>query len=187
MIYPQKLNSHKGELILKIAILISILVAIILTVINRLTTPNLPWAALANGGIIYIWITVYYSIRKNINIGGHVLLQTIAICLLTVFIDYELGFKGWSIDIAIPIIILVANVTMLILTIITHKRFLKYVIYQLLIVIISMIPIVLVSENIVKNEVLSIIASGISILNLIFSLILSARDWKEAIVRKFHM
>ena len=187
MIYPQKLNSKKSDMILKISILISVLVAIVLVIINKLTTPKIPWAALANGGIIYIWITVFYSIRKNINIAGHVLLQTIAISSLMIFIDYELGFKGWSINIAIPILIMIANITMLVLTIVSYKKFIKYAIYQLIIVLFSMLPILFITENMVQNKILSIISIVISVLNLLLTLILCAKDMKEAIVRKLHM
>lgn len=187
MIYPQKLNSKKGDMILKIFLLISIIVAIMLIIINNLTTPEIPWAMLSNAGIIYIWITVLYSINKNVNIAGHVLVQTIAISLLVAFIDYQLGFNGWSLSIAIPIIIIVSNITMLVLTIVSHKKYIKYAIYQLVIVILSMLPVILISENIVEEKTLSIIASGISILNLILTLILCAKDVKEAVIRKFHM
>lgn len=165
----------------------SFLMAIILILINKLTTPNIPWAMLANAGIVYTWITVLYSINKNINIAGHVLLQTIAISLLVVFIDYELGFKAWSINIAIPIIIMISNITMLILTIVSHKKYVKYAIYQLVIVLLSMVPVFLMSENIIKEKTLSIIASVISTLNLIITLTFCARDVKEAVIRKFHM
>lgn len=187
MIYPQKLNSKKSEMVWKIAILISILVAALLMVINQVITPTIHWAALTNSGIVYIWITVFYSIRKNINIAGHVLLQTLAISALTVWIDYELGQKGWSVEIAIPIIIMIANITMLVLTIVSHKKFIKYAIYQLVIVLFSMLPLFLLKENRIQHKTLSIIASGISILNLLLTLLLCAKDMKEAIVRKFHM
>ena len=187
MIYPQKLNSKKSNLILKIGVLMSVFIAILLIVINKLTTPRIPWAAIANGGIIYAWIVLFYSIRKNINMAGHVLLQTIAISLLTIYIDYELKFKGWSIDIVVPILVIISNITMLVLTIVSHKDFIKYAIYQLLIVLFSLLPIILVTENMVQNKTLSIVASVISILNLGLSLILCARDVKEAVIRKFHM
>lgn len=187
MIYPKKLSSKKKDLIFKILLISSIILALILLLINKLTTPEIPWAALANAGIIYVWITVFYSIKKNINIAGHVLIQAIAISLLTVFIDYKLGFEKWSINISVPIIIMIANVTMLILTIVSYKKFIKYAIYQLIIVLFSMIPVILLSENILENKVLSIVASSISILNLILTLILSAKDVKSAIVRKFHI
>ena len=187
MIYPQKLNSRKSNLIIKLGLFVSVVAAIILVVINKLTTPQIPWSAIANGGIIYVWIVLFYSIKKRINIAGHVLLQTITISLLTIFIDYKLGFKAWSIDIAIPILLIISNITMFVLTIVSHKKFIKYAIYQLIIVLFSVLPIIFITENIVQNKVLSIIASGISLLNLVLTLVLCAKDLKEVVIRKLHM
>ena len=87
MIYPQKINANRSDFIIKICILVSILLATVLLIINKITTPQIPWAALTNSGIVYVWITVLYAINKNINIAGHVLVQTIAISLLMVYID----------------------------------------------------------------------------------------------------
>lgn len=187
MIYPQKLNSKKSNLIFKSALIISVMVAILLIVINKLTTPQIPWAAIANGGIVYVWIVLFYSIKKRINIAGHVLLQTITISLLTVFIDYKLGFRGWSISIAIPILVIISNITMFVLTIVSYKKFIKYAIYQLTILVFSLLPVIFITENMVQNKVLSIVASGISLLNLALSLMLCTRELKEAVIRKFHM
>ena len=187
MIYPQKIKAKKSNTMIRILLSISIGIAVILVIINRLTTPKIPWAALVNSGILYSWITVMYSIRKNINIAGHVLLQLIALSALTTYIDYRLGFKGWSANLAIPIMIIIANITMLILTIVSHKKYIKYAIYQLIIVFFSMLPAILVTENMVQDKTLSIIASAISVLNFILCLVLCAKDVKEAIVRKFHM
>ena len=187
MIYPQKLNSKKSNLILKLGIYLSFFIAILLLVINKMVNPDIPWATFVNAGIVYIWVVLFYSIYKNINIAGHVLLQSIAISLFTVYIDYQLGFKLWSINVAIPIVIIISNITMLVLTIVTYKKFIKYAIYQLVIVLFSMLPVILITENMVQNKMLSIIASGISILNLGISLIFCAKDVKEAIIRKFHM
>ena len=187
MIYPQKLSSKKGEKVLKILLCASIVLGIILVIINKLTTPKIHWAALANCGIIYIWITVMYSITNSTNVAGHVLIQTIIISEAMLYIDDRIGFRGWSINIGIPIALIVANTTMLILTIVTSDNYIKYAIYQLLIVLISVISIWLIWDKIIILKILSYIAITISIISLLFSLILCYRDVKEAIVRKFHM
>ena len=187
MIYPQKLSSRKSEKIIKILLIASIVTAIVLITINKLTTPRIPWAALANCGIIYIWITVMYSIKKGSNIAGHVLVQIILISMAILYIDEKIGFKGWSINIAIPIILIVANIIMLILTIVNHKEYIKYAIYQLIIVLISLMPIILIIKKMIQLELLSKISIVISILNLLISLIFCYRDVKEVIIRKFHM
>lgn len=187
MLYPQKLTSKKSDLIVKILLIISLLLAIILTIINKLTVPDIHWAALANAGIIYTWITVIYSINKNTNIAGHVMIQSIAISILSIYIDYRLGFKGWSLELAIPIIIMIANVTMLILTIVSHKKYVRYSIYQLIICLFSLIPIYFMYKHIILNFILSYIALGISAINFILTIILCARDVRDAIIRKFHI
>ena len=154
---------------------------------NKIIASTIPWAALVNAGIIYVWITVIYSIKKNINIAGHVVLQTFAISLLTAYIDYKIGWRAWSINIAIPIMIMVANITMLVLTIVSHKKYIRYAICQLIIVIFSMLPVILISEHLIENKILSMIASGICFINFILCLVLCSKDIKEAIIRKFHV
>lgn len=187
MIYPEKIKAKKSDKIIKILMCTSVAIAIILILINRIISPYIPWAALVNAGILYIWIVVIYSIRKNIPIAGHVLLQLIAISILTVYMDFKLGMKGWSINIAIPIMIIIANVTMLILTIVSYKKYIKYAMYQLIIILFSMLPMFFMTEQLVQNKALSIVASGISILNFILGLILCAKEIKAEIIRKFHM
>lgn len=187
MIYPQKLSSKKGEMVLKILLLTSVVLGIILVLINKLTTPNIHWAALANCGIIYTWITVLYSIKKSTNVAGHVLIQTIIISSAMLYIDDRIGFRGWSINIGIPITLIVANATMLILTIVTSENYIKYAIYQLLIVLISLISMWVMWDKIITLKILSNVAIMISIISLLFSLILCFKDVKEAVVRKLHM
>ena len=187
MIYPKKIKAKQSDKIIKILICISVGIAILLLIINKITTPRIPWAALVNSGIVYAWITVIYSIKRNVNIAGHILLQVIAISMLTAYIDYKLGWRAWSINIAIPIMIMIANSTMLILTIVSHKKYIKYVIFQFIIVIFSMLPVIFISEHLVQNKILSIVASGICFINFILCLALCTKDIKETIIRKFHI
>ena len=50
-----------------------------------------------------------------------------------------------------------------------------------------MLPIIFIEENIVRNPILSMIATSISVFNFIVCIILCTKDIKEAIIRKFHM
>ena len=187
MLYPKKINAKKSDIIIRSLILFSVILGIIFVAINRITTPNVPWAALTNSGIIYVWLIVIYSVKKKINIAGHSLLQLFAVSLLTLYIDYRIGFTGWSIEISIPIIIMIANIIMFILTIVSHKKYIKYGFCQIIIVLFSMLPLIFIINNSLKNEVLSIIAVSISIINLFFTLIFATIDIKEVIIRRFHI
>lgn len=187
MIYPQKINSKKSDKIIYSLIIGSIVIAVILFIINKLTTPQIHWSALANCGIIYTWITVMYSIKKGTNIAGHVLIQTTLVSIVLLYIDKTIGYYGWSVYIGIPIALIVANVTMVILTIISYKKYIKYAIYQLMIVLMSLMPIALAAKKIIEMKVLMRTAVDISVVSLVISLVFCYKDIKEAVIRKLHM
>lgn len=187
MIYPKKISAKKKKILLKFLIGISILIAIILIIINKLTTPNVQWAAISIIGIVYVWITVMYSINKNTNIAAHVLIQTLTISAVTIGIDYFLGKIDWSLSLAIPIIIIIANATMFVLTIVSSRRYMRYAIYQFLILIFSMIPILFIYENIIQFKILSYVAIGISGINFLLTMCLCAREIIDEVAKTFHM
>ena len=187
MIYPQKINSKKVDKIIYSLIAGSIAIALILFVINKLTTPQVHWAAIANCGFLYTWLTVMYSIKKGTNIAGHVLIQTILVSIVLLYVDKSIGYHGWSVYIGIPITLMAANATMVILTIISYKKYIKYAIYQLMIVLISLMPIAFAFKNIIEMKLLMKIAVDVSVVSLVISLVLCYKDIKEAIIRKLHM
>lgn len=88
---------------------------------------------------------------------------------------------------AIPIIAGVANITVMVLAIVSRKRYLKYVIYQLIIFILSMVPLAILLIHIQKNWLPTIISSSIALLTLILTVILCGRDIKLETIRRFHM
>lgn len=187
MIYPQKLSSKKSGKLINILLLSSVVLGAILILINKLTTPNIQWAGIANSGIIYTWITVIFALKRNTNIAKHVLLQMIIISLVVLYIDNRLNFIGWSITIAIPIIIMVANVTMLVLSIICYKKYVKYALYQLIIVFLSIFQIIIVAKEMMQFGVLNQIAIAVSLFNFLISLALSYKEFYRMIACKFHM
>lgn len=187
MIYPEKLSSKKRNILINLLLITSVIIAGILVLINKLTSPNIPWAGIANAGIIYVWITVMYSIKRNTNIAAHVLLQTIIMSLVLLYIDNRLNFYGWSVSMGIPIILMIANVTMFVLSIISYKNYTRYAIYQLIIVFLSLNQYILAYKGIMELGVLNIVAIGVSLFNFIVSLALSYKEFYSALKCKFHM
>lgn len=48
-------------------------------------------------------------------------------------------------------------------------------------------PVVFIHENLIHDKTLSIVAVAVSVMNLIVTLALCAKDVKEAVIRKFHL
>ena len=187
MIYPKKISSKKIDTFINIFRVIVIALSVLLVIINYFTTPNIYWSHLCILGFIYIYFTVRYSIARTKNIAGHVAIQTILLTVLVYFIDYQLGYSGWSLRIALPILIIIANITMFVLTIINYKNYAKYAISQLMIVLLSLSIIYFIYNGYIEDNILINISIMISIFNFLFSLILCHRDFKEEIIRKFNI
>ena len=187
-LYPKIRNVKSGNVAIKVMVIISFAIAAICAIINICTSKFL-WSVIVIIGIIYAWITVLYSVHRNINIASNVMIQSIAISLLTLGIDYTIGYRGWAINLAIPIIFSIANITIFILTLVSLKRYYKYAIYQLIIFLLSIIPLIIaiVSDNIIKTPIFTIISSSIAVFVFIFSLILCGRSILEELNRKLHM
>lgn len=187
MLYPNIVNIKKSHIAIKILLILSILAILVCVLVNEIITPQIKWSFLVILGIVYAWVTSLYSIRKNVNIASHVFLQTIAALILIFLIDEIIGYRGWSINIGMPIIIGAANITMLILTIVSRKKYFKYSIYQIMLSGLSAIVIILLIMK-AKYKVLSVsITSGIALLTLILSISLCGKDLKEKASRVFHI
>ena len=187
MIYPKKISSKKIDKFLNVFFYCVIILSVVLLIINMLTTPNIYWSHLCIIGFIYIFFTVKYSITKLRNISGYVVVQTILIAILLYFIDYRIGYRGWSINVAFPILIIISNIAMFILTLINYKDYGKYAINQLIIVLLSLSTIYFIYKGDINNNALINISIIISIFNFLFSLILCYKDFKEEIIRKFNI
>lgn len=187
-LYPNVRNTKKSNLTIKIMLGVSVLVALICIIINLCTSTRYLWSLIVVAGIIYSWITVIYAVQRNINIASNVMIQSILISILVLCIDFIIGYTGWSINLAIPIIIIVANVTVLGLTFVSIHRYYKYAIYQLIIFILSLIPMVIFisSRNIIVKPIFTIIASLIALFAFIMSLTLCGKSIVDELDRRLH-
>ena len=172
-LYPKVRNVKTSNLAIKIMGIVSILIILVCAIVNLCTSQKYLWFLIVIAGIVYSWVTVLYSVHRNVNIASNVMVQLIAISIITICIDYIIGYSGWSVNLSIPIIIMVANTTMFILTISSFHKY-KYAIYQLIIFVLSIIPlgILFFSGNIITEPLFTIISSSIAVFTFVFSLIL---------------
>ena len=187
MLYPKLDNIKRNNIILIASIAISIIVIDILLLINLLVDKTNHWSLLCVAGIIYVYGTIIYSRKRNINIASNVFVQYILVSLLMLAYDYFLGYEGWSINIAIPIVIIIANSTLMILTIVSRKRYMRYAMYHVLTFLFSMGQLIILLTGHLENKVLSIVACGIAGLSLLLTAILCGKAmWLET-KKRLHM
>lgn len=186
LLYPKVMNMNKSKLWLKLLIIISILIGVTSLIINNTVGPKFHWSWIVILGIVYSLVTIWYSIKKNVNIASHVMVQTICATIIVVLLDWIIGYNGWSIKLALPILCSTANITMLILLIINQKGYPKYALYQFIIFVWSLIPVLLLLLSIVKLGIFIMISLGISTVTIISTILFCGKEMKEELKRRFH-
>lgn len=185
--YPHIMMSlDKFNLANKILLLISIISAVGCIVLN-VFFPEILWSVICILGIIYLWITISYSIKKNVNIASKILIHTIAAILLAFIFNYVLFKEHWPIlDYAIPIILSISNIALIILQIIQNIHHENYFVYQLVISVFSIIPLILLKLNMIEITLPTYIFFIIAGIALISTIIFYSKDFIAEIKKRFH-
>lgn len=142
----------------------------------------------------YLFKVTYFKNKINIDIfhsltdgnGGTVFFRELVYIYLEMCHTQELKNNNRTIR-RIEDYKMVANITMLVLAIVSYKNYTKYALYKLIIVLVSIIQIVPALMNIIEYGVLNQISIGISLLNLVISSILSYKDFGKMLECKFHI
>ncbi|MDD2376056.1 MAG: DUF6320 domain-containing protein [Clostridia bacterium] len=186
-IYPIiKTNFKKYNMLTRIFLFLSILGAIVTIIINYATYNGLLWSVISIAFILYFWSIISHAIKHNINIAYKFLVQTICISLLTIIIDYIMGYTGWAVNYVVPELIITANIAVLILIIVNRMNWYNYVLYQMAIVILGFIPLILFFLGIIHEPWSTTISVVVSLMILCGTMIFSDKNVKNELKRRLH-
>ena len=187
MLYPKLINVKKSRETIYILSFINMFLFIMMLTLNYSFSRKFDWSIVAIVSIIYTWRTVYITLKRNKNLASYIFSQLIYLSILIYVIDFSFGNKGWSFSIGIPIVIMITNFTMMIITLIKYKKYLKYALFEILILVLSIaynITLCLVSGRI---SILNGIAFWFSLTNLAFVLSLNTKTLFLELQKKFHI
>lgn len=187
MLYPKITNVKQSRQVTYILLCITISISIMLLIINYECSHKLNWSIIAIVGMIYAWISTIYALDKNVNLASYTFLQMIELSILLLIIDFVFDFARWSLNIGIPIVIMVSNFTMMIITLIKYKKYVKYAVYEIMILLFSIVYNIIISFMSDSSLVLNIVTLWFSLTNLSFVLALNAKSLKVELQKKFHI
>ena len=185
--YPEvsyDVNKWKKMTNLFYAVLIA--VAACLGVVNYLTYTGSMWSVIAIACMAYVGMTVRYSIMRHANLGSKILIQILGASALLVVIDVMTGYSGWSVDYAIPSMILFADIAIVFLIIVNRLNWQSYFMYQIAVTVFSFVPFILWVAGLIDRPLMAIITVIISVLVLTVTVLLGDRRVKNELIRRFH-
>ena len=187
MLYPKLVNVKKSKEVIYILSFLNVFLFVIMLLINYIFSQKLNWSIVAIVSIIYLWRTVYITLKKNKNLASYIFMQLIYLSFLIYIIDFAFGNGGWSLTIGIPIVIMITNFSMMIITLIKYKKYLKYALYEIMILILSIAYNIFLCFISGKISILNGIAFWISVTNLAFVLALNGKSLSLEFEKKFHI
>lgn len=188
VMYPEvKDTIKKLKFATRIVVFAAIVVEIVAVYVNFLTFNGVHWSVLSAIALLYGVFSLIYSVRNNKSIQRKIVVQLAIALLLTLAVDYVLGYKGWALSYAIPLEILAVNIGMLVLMIIQFKEWTRFLYPSIWVTVMAVIALILNYIIGIDNYLLATIALIVSAMFIVGLIILGGRKAASEIERRFHI
>lgn len=172
--------------IIRLLIFLFILVIGINIVLNIAFSYKFIWAPYSIVILFYVYLMIREAVLTYKNIGSIVVINVYMLSVIGFILDIILGFRGWSIDYLIPILVLSGIISLIVFLFIKPKMFANYFIYVLTMTFFGIIELVFLLSGIIKVKIISIIAIFISIMSIIGLFMFGNEEAKNEFVKRFH-
>lgn len=186
--YPDiRLKLLKRILVSRIYLLCAIVVETALILINALTDSTIWWSAISGLGILYGYMVLRYAITNKSGYRSKTMLLSVIGILGVISIDFVIGYRGWSIDYVLPAGILLMDSAIILCMIINHRNWQSYIMWQLGMILISVIPILLNFFKLERYVLIAFAPFAASVFLFISTMVLGGRRALTELKRRFHV
>ena len=125
--------------------------------------------------------------RKWKNIRKMVMYEVIIGMILCIAYDWYTGWKGWSVQIILPLTVVGMNLLYFVLGFVDRKHQTDYGIYFLLTIIATVLVVILVCVGVMHNTMLVTVTTGIGVLLLLAKIIFQGKTFLSELSRRLHV
>ena len=186
--YPNvRTMTRRLALLSRIYLFVAILVEALLIYLNVLSDSEMFWSAIPGLAMLYGYLVLRYAILGKSGYKGKIIVLTLIAILMVVAIDFVVGYRGWSVNYALPSAILLVDAGILILMCINRRNWQSYMMWQIFMILCSVVPLVLYAVGIVTAPLLALLAFAFSTALFLGTLIIGVRRARTELRRRFHV
>ena len=186
--YPNvRTMTRRLALLSRIYLFVAILVEALLIYLNVLSDSEMFWSAIPGLAMLYGYLVLRYAILGKSGYKGKIIVLTLITILMVVAIDFVVGYRGWSVNYALPSAILLVDAGILILMCINRRNWQSYMMWQIFMILCSVVPLVLYAVGIVTAPILALLAFAFSAALFLGTLIIGDRRARTELRRRFHV
>ncbi len=171
----------------RIFLFLSIMGIVLCLFIDYHVPGPLDWSLIASGGILLALFVTMVLTDPRLGYRSRIFYTICSGFAYVFFIDYITGFDGWSLDFVLPGVLFFVNFVLIFLMIYNHRSWQSYMIYQIGIVLVGIIPMLLIRHNLVRHPLISELAFGSSIFLFIGTLIMGGQAARQELMRRFYI
>ena len=164
-------------------------ISVLAGVVNLATYRQIPfkWAFLTWGAAAYVAMTLRFSVLRHASMSGILVRQCLGIQAILLLIDTMTGLHGWSVDYAIPCVVLFEVAAILLMMLVNRMNWQCYFMYQIAITFLSFVPLVFLKIGWTKRPILTVLSVAVSVWALVLTVLLGDRSVKRELRRRFHV
>lgn len=186
--YPNvRVMARKLMLISRIYLFCAIIAEVLLVYINVVTDSEIWWSAISGLSFLYVYMLIRFAILGKSGYQSKVTLLSLIAVLMLVAVDFLYGYNGWSINYALPVIILLVDMSILILMILNRRNWQSYMMWQLFMILCSVVSLVFSLIGIATRPFMGELAFAASVLLFVGTVIIGDRRARTELKRRFHV
>ena len=186
--YPDvRIRSRKLVFISKIYLFCAILTEVLLVYINAMQDTNIWWSAIAGLALFYGYLVLAFAILGKSGYKGKTVVLTLIAILVVVGIDLVTGYRGWSVNYALPAAIMFMDVGIIVCMIINRRNWQSYLMWQIFMLLCSIGPLILRAVGVITVPFLSLLAFAFSLFLFLGTVIIGDRRARVELKRRFHV
>ncbi len=186
--YPNvRTMTRRLALLSRIYLFVAILVEALLIYLNVLSDSEMFWSAIPGLAMLYGYLVLRYAILGKSGYKGKIIVLTLIAILMVVAIDFVVGYRGWAVKYALPSAILLVDAGILVLMCINRRNWQSYMMWQIFMILCSVVPLVLYAVGIVTAPILALLAFAFSTALFLGTLIIGDRRARTELRRRFHV
>ena len=186
--YPNvRTMTRRLALLSRIYLFVAILVEALLIYLNVLSDSEMFWSAIPGLAMLYGYLVLRYAILGKSGYKGKIIVLTLIAILMVVAIDFVVGYRGWSVNYALPSAILLVDAGILILMCINRRNWQSYMMWQIFMILCSVVPLVLYAVGIVTAPLLAVLAFAFYAARCLGTLYIGGRRARTELRRRFHV
>jgi hypothetical protein len=186
--YPDvRFKTKRLMLVARIYLFVAIIVSALLILVNHTFYHGVWWCAIVIAGLAYVYLTLHFAILNDAGYRMKIVVLTIFAILTVILIDVVMGYRGWSVNYVIPGTVLLIDLGILILMIVNARNWQSYLLFQIGVILFSLIPLFLWKIKLLTDPLLSQIAFGASVFLFLGTVIIGDRRARIELKRRFHV